>query len=172
MIVQRIARILKYSGFRPLREGRARSVALGIAAGLLAGSLAGCGISFSIGSLSGDDDGPTGSVAPRIAASPKQPSPLSPALNEEDWRRARSALSVALDPQGNGSAAGWDNPESGLKGTITPVGGPMVKGERICRAFIASMVGVRGQDWLQGQACRGSAPDWSIDGVKAWKRPA
>jgi len=168
VIVQRIARILKYSGSGALREGRARSVALGIAAGLLAGSLAGCGISFSIGSLTGDEDGPTGSLAvPRIAASP-----LSPALNAEDWRRARSALAVALDPQGNGSAAGWDNPESGLKGTFTPVGGPMVKGERICRAFIASMVGVRGQDWLQGQACRGSAPDWSIDGVKTWKRPA
>ena len=168
MIVQRIARILEYSASGAPREGRARTVALGIATGLLAGSLAGCGISFSIGSLRGDDDRPTGSIAaPRAPASP-----LSPALNEEDWRRARSALAVALDPQGNGSAAGWDNPESGLKGTFTPVGGPLVKGERICRAFIASMVGVRGQDWLQGQACRGSAPDWSIDGVKAWKRPA
>ncbi len=34
-------------------------------------------------------------------------------LNGEDWRRAQGALSLALDPQGNGRPVKWDNPDFG-----------------------------------------------------------
>jgi surface antigen len=47
-------------------------------------------------------------------------SSLAGILDAEDWRRAKAALSTALDPQGNGSLVGWDNPDSGNKGSFTP----------------------------------------------------
>src|SRR5438067_2431449 len=55
----------------------------------------------------------TGSIA-------KRPSSFGPDLGDEDWRRARAALGVALDPQGNGKPVKWDNPESGLRGSVNP----------------------------------------------------
>jgi surface antigen len=39
-------------------------------------------------------------------------------------------MAVALDPQGSGSPVTWDNPDTGFKGTFTPVGQPFVKGRR------------------------------------------
>ncbi|MGL4322443.1 MAG: RT0821/Lpp0805 family surface protein [Beijerinckiaceae bacterium] len=131
-------------------------------------TLAGCGLSLPVSQLMGDDDQPTGS----IPAANAQVSPVFKDLTEEDWRRARSALAVALDPQGNGSSAGWDNPESGLKGTFSPVGGPFVRDDNVCRAFLASAVMNTGQQWVQGSACRPSGGEWLVRDVRPWKKPA
>lgn len=145
------------------RRRSAWALTLAVAGGLLA---SGCSASFPFGMFGGgDDDVPTGSIA-------KAPvSPLSSEMSEEDWRRARNALAVALDPQGNGSSASWDNAESRMKGSFTPVGIPVVRGDDICRAFIASVIGNAGQSWLQGSACRAKGEDWAIKDIKPWKKP-
>jgi len=98
--------------------------------------------------LSGEET--TGSVRPKAG------SPLSPELGVEDWRRAKGAMAVALDPQGSGSPVTWDNPDTGFKGTFTPVGQPFVKGDEICRAFLAGLSGQATSSSLQGTAadCR------------------
>ncbi len=119
----------------------------------------GCGLSFPIGSLLSDDT-PTGSIARA------ETSPLSPDLNQEDWRLARSALAVALDLQGNGSGAGWNNPESGRKGTFIPVGPAFVKNDEICRRFLASLDSDARKARLQGAACRLSGDEWVVRDVK------
>ena len=62
-------------------------------------------------------------------------SSLASLLDAEDWRRAKAALSTALDPQGNGSLVGWDNPDSGNKGSFTPVGKPYPLAAGICRCL-------------------------------------
>ena len=111
----------------------------------------------------------TGSITP---CARRRRRPCRPISAGEDWRRASAALAVALDPQGNGASAGWDNPETGLKGQFTPVGSPFVRDDQICRAFLATMVSGRGQDWLQGSACRPSGGEWAVRGVKPWKKPA
>ena len=139
-------------------------------ASALALALAGCGLSLPVGPFSADDEIPTGSVPPAPAKA--QASPLFKDLTDEDWRRAKSALAVALDPQGNGSSAGWDNPESGLKGTFSPVGGPFVRDDQVCRAFLASAVMNSGQQWVQGSACRASGAEWVVRDVRPWKKPA
>ncbi|MGH6800680.1 MAG: RT0821/Lpp0805 family surface protein [Methylocella sp.] len=64
---------------------------------------------------------------------------LAGLLDAEDWRRAKAALSTALDPQGNGSLVGWDNPDSGNKGSFTPVGKPFPMEAGICRVFLAEV---------------------------------
>jgi surface antigen len=108
----------------------------------------------------------TGSISPKVV------SPLSAELGAEDWRRAKGAMAVALDPQGSGSPVSWDNPDSGFKGTFTPVGQPFVKGDEICRAFLAGLSGQATSSSLQGTACRLSGEDWAIKDVKPWRRPA
>jgi surface antigen len=132
----------------------------------LAGSLGAC--SFAIPSLvSSDPAETTGSIKPIFR------SPLSSDLSAEDWRRAKGALAVALDPQGNGSAVTWDNPESGIKGSFVPVGGPFVQADAVCRTFIATMNGAGDTALsLQGTACRTSPDEWDISGVKPWRKPA
>jgi hypothetical protein len=144
-------------------EGRVSRFAL--AARLMAAiPLAGCGMSFPISSLVSDQE-PTGSVA-------KPPSPLSPELTGEDWRRAKGALAIALDPVGNGSSATWHNPDTGMKGSFIPVGQPFVNSDEVCRAFIAELNGQRLESTLQGTACRPSGRDWAIKDIKPWKKPA
>ena len=97
-------------------------------------------------------------------------SPLSSALDSEDWRRAQSALSVALDPQGNGAAVNWDNPKSGMKGSFIPAGDAVPAGEKICRPFSAELGGSTPSEHLLGVGCRDKAGEWTIDDVKPAKK--
>jgi surface antigen len=132
-----------------------------LAAGLIALSAGACSFSFGVAGLEEDEPKTTGAIASAAA-------PLSPDLNEEDWRRAKAALAVALDPQGPGTQVSWDNPETNMKGTFTPTGVPFVKNDEICRAFTAQLAGPS-QASLQGTACRPSGADWAIKDVKPAK---
>lgn len=145
--------------------GRGVAAALAVAGALLAG---GCSVTFPIGSLVGADDEPltTGSIRPVDV------SPLAADLAGEDWRRARSALAVAVDPQGNGSSVSWDNPESGARGAFVPTSQPFVKNDEICRGFIAHLSLPKEQRSLQGTACRPSGGEWAVRDVKPLKKPA
>jgi surface antigen len=129
----------------------------------LAGPLAACSLALPVATLTSDDPVVTSSIVPKAV------SPLSPDLGEEDWRRARAALAVALDPQGSGSQVSWDNPDTSVKGSFTPVGQPFVADDKICRAFLASLTGTSGASSLQGTACRPSGGEWVIRDVKPFK---
>ena len=132
-----------------------------------------CGCSLSLPSNSpalGVDYESNGSIAkPAPAATAPQTSPISPRLNAEDWRRARAALGVALDPQGNGSIVAWDNPQSGRRGSFVPVAAPYPVDGQVCRAFIARVDGDP-HEHMQGAACRvGATDDWDVLDVKPLK---
>ncbi|WP_375458813.1 RT0821/Lpp0805 family surface protein [uncultured Enterovirga sp.] len=146
-----------------LRE--AHLTGFGMAAvALLAAGLSGC--SIAVPGLSDERVESTGSIG-RLDASP-----LSPDLGQEDWRRAKGALAIALDPQGNGSAVKWDNPDSEIGGTFTPVAQPFVKQNEICRSFIATINFPGRTSSLQGTACKLSADEWKILDVGPWRKPA
>ncbi len=142
---------------------------------VIAVGLGACSVTFP---FSRDQDSDvTGAISlrppsPPVLPAAVAPSPLSPLLDQEDWRRARAALAVALDPQGNGSAVAWDNPASGSKGSFTPVGSPYLSGDEICRAFVASVAVGEQPTLSQGNACRVGPAEWSVRDVKPWKRPA
>ena len=87
-------------------------------------------------------------------------------------RRATGAMALALDPQGNGSPVSWDNIESRSSGRFTPVGGPFLRNDDVCRAFLSSITTVMDKQALQGTACRPSGGEWSIRELKPWKQPA
>ncbi|CAH1669922.1 Outer membrane surface antigen [Chelatococcus asaccharovorans] len=124
-----------------------------VALALIAG---GCSISFPVAGLMEDD------VTASVPVVAQQASPLSPELTAEDWRRAKSAMSVALDPIGNGASAPWSNPETALSGSFAPAGQPYVKGDDVCRDFFADLVLQTGTRKLQGKACRPSGGEWSV----------
>ena len=91
-------------------------------------------------------------------------------LDAEDWRRAQAALATALDPQGNGSAVNWDNPDSGAKGSFVPVGKAYPLDGQVCRAFLAE-IERKGQDRsLRGTACADRSGEWAVTEVNPWKK--
>lgn len=149
-----------------------RSVLVGVALGLAVFS-GGCSVSFPILGLSSksEDEVATTSSIPPIQSPAKGGALASLAsdLGPEDMRRADGAMAVALDPQGNGAAVSWDNPQSGIKGSFIPVGGPFLRSDEICRAFIASVQMQAKPARLQGTACRPSGGDWAVKDVQPWK---
>ncbi len=143
------------------------------AALVLALAGAGCSVSFPILGLSSkaeDEIVTTSSVLPaRGASRPGALASLTSELGPEDLRRAEGAMAVALDPQGNGAAVSWDNPQSGVKGSFIPVGGPFLRADEICRAFIAQVQTQTKPAKLQGTACRPSGGEWAVKDVAPWK---
>ncbi len=104
------------------------------------------------------------------ASIPKPPPTLSRALDAEDLRRAVAAMSTALDPQGSGASVNWDNPQTGAKGSFTPVGQPYPLEGKICRAFLADIAVSETQERLQGAACREKTAEWALTDVKPFKK--
>jgi surface antigen len=145
-------------GWKPL----ARSAKAYILGGLPA-ILAGCSMAFPISPLMAP-------VAKEDAAGAVPKPSLAGFLDAEDWRRAKAALSTALDPQGNGSLVGWDNPNSGNKGSFTPVGKPFPLEARICRVFLAKLDCKGDEHAMQGTACSDKRGEWTIAEAKPWKK--
>lgn len=144
-----------------------------MAVAVLALFAAGCSVSFPILGLSSkseDEVATTSAILPaRGGDRPAALASLAAELGPEDMRRADGAMSVALDPQGNGAAVSWDNPQSGIKGSFIPVGGPFLRSDEICRAFIASVQTQTRPAKLQGTACRPSGGEWAVKDVAPWK---
>ena len=126
--------------------------------------LGGCATGIPLPSLMANvsNDDVTGSV--------RGVSPLSNSLDQEDWRRAKGAMGLALDPQGNGAAVTWENPQSKAKGSFVPVGQARAVEDKICRAFIAELGGSLKPEQLQGDACRDRSGEWTAGKVQAWKK--
>jgi surface antigen len=136
-----------------------------LAVGLIALSTSACSFSFGLSALDDEEPKSTGAIAAKAVTS------LSADLDDEDWRRAKAALAVALDPQGPGTQVSWDNPATTMKGTFTPVGAPFVKNDEICRSFSAHLSGPSASS-LHGTACRPSGGEWTIQEVKPLKAQA
>ena len=129
----------------------ARLGALALAAGLASG----CSLSFPLPGLTADAT-PTGSID-RTAAL------LSRSLDPEDLRRARAALAVALDPQGNGARVAWQNPQTGARGAFAALAPPFADQDRVCRTFAGEIVPAgTGERRLSGSACRDGDGTWRV----------
>ena len=137
---------------------------LGVAA-LLAIALGGCSISSpALDSLFGLSDDKTGSITPPPGT--KEVADLPP---EHDLIFARAAASQVLARGVKDASEPWENPQTGARGTVTPVASAYTQDGQTCRDFLASYITPNSQAWLQGEACkqRGS---WEIRSLKPWKR--
>ena len=155
--------IFRFPYFWPFGQKLLAQAAKACIFGGLPAILAGCSMALPISPLMS-----AGSKEDAAGAVPK--SSLAGLLDAEDWRRAKAALSTALDPQGNGSLAGWDNPDSGNKGSFTPVGKPYPLEAGICRVFLAEVDRKGDEQAMQGTACSDKRGEWTIAEAKPWKK--
>jgi surface antigen len=124
----------------------------------------GCSLSRSDGAFARMEDGEvTGSIA---AAQASVPVPT-----ESDLAFARNAASDVLTKGDKDSSQPWENPETGARGSVTPLAQAYSSEGRTCRDFLASYVNGRSESWLQGAACRiGHEGRWEIHTLKPWRR--
>jgi surface antigen len=122
----------------------------------------GCSFSRSDGAFAKmDDNEVTGSIAAVQGG---------PAPTEADLVFARTAASDVLTKGTKDSSQPWENPESGARGSVTPLAQAYSSEGRTCRDFLASYVNGRNEAWLQGAACQGGHGRWEIHTLKPWKR--
>ena len=109
-----------------------------------------------------DDNEVTGSIS---ASRPNGPAPT-----EGDLAFARNAASDVLTKGDKDSSQPWENPETGARGSVTPLAQAYSSEGRICRDFLASYVNGQTESWLQGEACQIDHGRWEIHTLKPWKR--
>jgi hypothetical protein len=119
-----------------------------------------------VSQMTEDDVTGTISAASSSPASLSHEAPPIPAPSAQDWPIARLALASALDPQGAGAMVSWENPASGARGAITPVGAIYVADGQTCRAFLADIGGKAPARRVQGRGCRDANGQWVVSDLK------
>jgi surface antigen len=129
---------------------------------LIGVGMGGCSVSRGDGPFARmDDKDVTGSVG----SVPGLPTPT-----ESDLAFARNAASDVLTKGDKDSSQPWENPETGARGSVTPLAQAYSSDGLTCRDFLASYVNGRSESWLQGAACHGSDGRWEIRSLKPWRR--
>jgi surface antigen len=96
--------------------------------------------------------------------------PLGPAPTDADLAFARNAASDVLTKGDKDSSQPWENPETGARGSVTPLAQAYSSDGRTCRDFLASYVNGSNESWLQGEACQTAEGRWEIHTLKPWRR--
>jgi hypothetical protein len=104
----------------------------------------------------------TGSIAAARAG--------TPAPTASDLAFARNAASDVLTKGDQDSSQPWENPETGARGSVTPLAQAYASEGRTCRDFLASYVNGHSESWLQGAACKSGRGRWEIHTLKPWKQ--
>ncbi|MGH9693926.1 MAG: RT0821/Lpp0805 family surface protein [Bryobacteraceae bacterium] len=94
----------------------------------------------------------------------------APAPTESDLAFARNAASDVLTKGDKDSSQPWENPETGARGSVTPVASAYSSGGRTCRDFLASYVNGHNESWLHGSACQIVHGRWEIHTLMPWTR--
>ena len=201
-VAERSYRLPLYSGTTvpSLRLGatRAATWAALVACGLLA---SGCAVSGGLGNMfakgqkadapvqanaqAGTQAGtPVGAQATALVSEEVTGSAQTPTLrasaaaatsglpSDTDLVFARMAIVEVLKRNSKEVSAPWENPSSGARGTVTPIGNAYARDGVTCHDFLASYVR-RGspESWLQGQACRANKREaWEVKSLRPWTR--
>jgi surface antigen len=133
---------------------------LGLASG-------GCSLPSQFDSLFGsmDKSDVTGSITPPPGS--KEIGELPP---EHDLIYARAAVSEVLNRGNKDASQPWENPNSGARGTVTPIASAYNQDGAVCHDFLASYVRGSSQAWMQCEACRQTRGGWEVRSLKPWKR--
>jgi len=131
--------------------------------------LGGCSTSYQLGSMFGKDEAKTAQAS---AAVPETTGGIAAPLPPEgDLVHARAAASEVLSRGGKDTSSAWENPQTGARGTVTPIASAYNQDGRTCRDFLASYVRDGAESWLQGEACRaGRGNKWEVRKLTPWKR--
>ena len=107
------------------------------------------------------NDEPTGSIGPKTG---------SATPTETDLAFARNAASDVLTKGDKDASQPWENPETGARGSVTPLAQAYSSEGRTCRDFLASYVKGESESWLQGAACQTGHGQWEIHTLKPWRQ--
>jgi surface antigen len=130
---------------------------------LIGVGVGGCSLSRTEGAIAKFDAGEvTGSIG-GVRTSAKTPT-------ESDLAFARNAASDVLTKGDKDSSQPWENPETGARGSVTPLAQAYSADGRTCRDFLASYVNGGSESWLQGAGCQSSEGQWEIHTLKPWSR--
>jgi surface antigen len=124
------------------------------------------GCSYQLGSMFGQDNAKsevTGSVAPNAKTAGAAPADV-------DLAYARAAATEALGIDGKTTSVPWENPQTGARGTVTPLASAYTQDGFVCRDFLASYVRQGIESWLQGEGCRVHEGRWEIRAMRPWKK--
>jgi surface antigen len=157
----------RYSG-----TAAARPWAHAALAAFCALALGGCSISYKLESMFGEKDDPkpvtTGTVQPAKAdgGSAVQDAAAGAAAQERDLAYAKAAVSELFARGGSDSSLPWENPQTGARGTVTPVAAAYSHEGFMCRDFRASYLRDGSEAWLQGEACRVHHGKWDVKSMR------
>jgi surface antigen len=124
------------------------------------------GCSYQLGSMFGQDNAKsevTGSVTPNAKTAGTAPADV-------DLAYARAAATEALAIDGKTTSVPWENPQTGARGTVTPLASAYTQDGFVCRDFLASYVRQGSESWLQGEGCRVHEGRWEIRAMRPWKK--
>lgn len=151
-------------GLSPIRK-------LLLAAALVIIGVSTGGCSFRLGNMFAKNDKKedlsdvTGSIGPVVRIKDDTD------LTDADLALARTAASDILTRGGKNASQPWENPETGARGSVTPLASTYTNEGRTCRDFLASYLRGSNEGWLQGEACQeGKGQAWEIRNMKPWKR--
>jgi surface antigen len=171
--------------FRPLSySGTALASLRLIAVAALTLAVGGCAVSGQFGSMfSGKSDEARAQTETRALAldgdettgaagsPPASAKGVSGAASETDLVFARLAIVEVLS---HGSkrdvSVPWENPNSGARGTVTPIASAYARDGNICHDFLASYVRQGAEAWYQGEACRPHKGKWEVKNLRPWTR--
>jgi surface antigen len=134
-----------------------------VAVALIGVTAGGCSVSRPDSAFAKMGDDVTGSVGPVAEASEVMPT-------ESDLAFARNAASDVLTRGEKDASQPWENPETGARGSVTPLAQAYSSDGRTCRDFLASYVNGRSESWLQGAACQTNHGLWEIHTLKPWRQ--
>jgi surface antigen len=95
-------------------------------------------------------------------------SALSTGAFSDDDLIAASMATTTLMARGKGGL--WENPQTGARGTITPIAAAYCDNGAECRDFLVSYVHDKAEAWMQGEACRDGGGRWDVRSLKPWRR--
>ena len=155
-----------YRGRQRARHPVLRCLPGGIFALALGFATGGCSFSYQLDSLFAkkDEVETSGSIRPSVG-----PKPASEMPNESDLAHARAAASEVLAKGGKDASMPWENPNTGARGTVTPIAAAYTQDGMTCRDFLASYVRNGSESWLQGDACRAERGKWQVRSLRPWK---
>ena len=110
----------------------------------------------------------TGSIGPAAKTAPTAQADEGP--TDSDMAFARNAASDVLTRGGKDFSQPWENPNTGARGSVTPLATAYTEDGRTCRDFLASYVKGQSEAWLQGAACKADQGRWEIRSIRPWKR--
>ena len=134
----------------------------------LALAIGGCSFSYQLDNLFGkkDDASLSGTLQP-AAATLKPVNDLPP---EGDLIIARAAVTEVMSKGSKDASVSWENPQTGTRGTVTPIATSRVEDGLTCHEFLASFERQGTSSWMQGEACRtANKGKWEVRNLKPWR---